>query len=333
MRKYKLIIIITYLLLTVSGFTADYFYNNVPKVSLTKAQVGVTADTASYSGTIQAPMYHVFLNSQAMMKEIYVQEGQYVAEGQLIARVDINKKESISTPYHESVSLLLPSNIDKNAILEIINSQALQEHNVSISQSGAGIYAPHSGYIKEINIQSGEYTAIGKPIFSIMDYQDMRLKIWVGEDRIGAIKLGQSVIISGNGFHNKYSGYVDQIEDKASQTLLNNNGAQVAVSIGITDADNEILPGFTATATIRLGIRKNVVKIPMSLIDQDPSGQEYVWIYDNGIVNKKYVNCKYSSSGYAEMINFDEECYIASSTGQELNEGDRVLLDKDWKTW
>ncbi len=333
MKKYKLIVIITYLLLTVSGFTADYFYNHLPKVSLMKAQVGVATDTVSYSGTIQAPVYHVFTNSKVMLKEVYVQKGQYVEEGQLIARIDINNKESTSSLIQEGVSLSLPSGIDKNTILEILNSQALQEHNISLSQSGAGIYAPHSGYIKEINVQCGEYISIGTPLFSIMDYEAMRLKIWVGEDRISTIKIGQSVTISGNGFPNKYSGYVDQIDDKASQSFLTNTGAQVAVSICIADADDKIIPGFTATASIRLGVRKNVVKIPMNLIDQDSSGQEYVWIYDNGIVTKKYVNCKYSSSGYAEMVNFDMDCYIVSSTGQEFKEGDRVLLDKDWKTW
>ena len=333
MKKYKFIIVITYLLLAVSGFAADYFYGNLPKVTLVKAEVGITIDTISYSGTIQTPVYHVFSNSQAMIQEIYVEKGQYVEEGQLIARLDINNKSFNSLSIGDSVTLPILSGLDKNAIMEIINAPALQEHNISISQSGAGVHAPHSGYIKEINVHSGEYIDISKPMFSIMDYDAMRLRIWVGEDRIGDIQAGQEVVISGSGFSNKYSGYVEQIDDKASQSLLNNTGAQVAVTIAITDADDEILPGFSATATIRMGIRKNVVKIPMDLIDQDSSGHEYVWVYDGGIVNKKYVNCKYSSSGYAEMINFDMDCYIASAKEQELQEGDRVILDKDWKTW
>lgn len=333
MKKYKFIIIITYLLLATCGFAADYFYDNLPKVVLVKAQVGTVTDTVSYSGTIQAPIYHIISNSQTMIKDIYVQEEQYVEKGQLIARLDINNTANSTLSIQKNVTIPFTAGIDKNLIMEIINSSVSEEQNIIITQAGSGIHAPHSGFIHEIYGQTGEYTTTGKPLISIMDYNSMKLRVWIGEDRIHDIKIGQQVIISGNGFNGKYSGYVDEIDDKASQSLLSSSGSQVAVNISISDADDAILPGFTATATIRLGTRKNVVKIPVELIDQDQSGQEYIWIYNNGIVCKEYVQCKYSSSGFAEITNFDMESLIVSSVGQKLNDGDRVLLDKDWKTW
>ncbi len=333
MKKYKVIIIVTYFLLAVCGFAADYFYGNLPKVILVKAQAGVVTDTVSYSGTVQAPVYYIFSNSQAMIKDIYVTEGQYVEKGQLIARLDVNNQTNTSLPINNNIMIPFSVGMDKNSIMEIINSSAIQSQNITITQSGSGIHAPHSGYVQKIHAQTGEYATTGKPLVSIMDYDDMQLRIWIGEDRIHDIQIGQQVIISGNGFNGKYSGYVNQIDDKASQSLLGATGAQVAVNILITDADDAILPGFTANASIRLGIRKNVVKIPIELIDQDSSGQEYVWIYDNGAVRKEYVQCKYSSSGFAEITNFDMDRYIISPSDQTLNEGSRVLLHEDWKTW
>lgn len=328
MKKYKTIIVITYFLLAICGFAADYFYGNLPKVVLRKAQMGMTVDTVTYSGTIQASTYHIFSSSPAMIKDVYVKTGQYVEEGQLLARLDINNKSTVSV---SGSPITIP--LDQNTLMNMINTSLLGDYSISVTQTGAGIHAPHAGYIQEIHVQNQEYITLGHPLFTIMDYSDMRLCVRVGEDRINDIKVGQSVSISGSGFSGKYAGYVEKIDDKASQSLLNNSGSQVAVTIAISDADDAILPGFTASAAIRLGVRKNVIKIPIDVIDQDQAGQEYVWIYNNGTVQKEYVNCTYSSSGFAELTNFDMDSYIVAARDGELSEGCRVLLDRDWKTW
>ncbi len=334
MKKYKAIVIITYLLLTMCGFSADYFYDILPEVTLTKVQVGRVRDTVSYSGVVYAKGYGVFSSHSARVTDIYVREGQYVQEGELLARLDLNDTMADSIRQNMQNMFSYSGSIDENMLSEIFGAVTQESMYDPVILSGAGIRAPADGYISTITMQEGEYAGTVAPLFVITDRCEMGIRVQVAEDRISEIAVGQLVSITGSGFGGRtYYGNVVQIAQRANQSLLNNSGAQIAVDISLRNPDTSIMPGFTATANIQLGIRNAVAQIPLEMIDQDDTGKEYVWVYQDGRVRKEYIKCRYTSYGYAEVSDFDTKQYIVSQVSAAVEDGDTVRLADGWKTW
>ncbi len=334
MKKYKAIVIITYLLLSMCGFSADYFYNNLPEVSLAKAQVGRVRDTVSYSGVVYAKGCGVYSSHSARAVDIYVREGQYVQEGELLARLDLNDTVADSIRQNMQDIFSYSGSIDENTLSEIFGTVAQESIYDPVIVSGAGIRAPADGYIRAVTIEEGAYVGTATPLFIITDMHEMGVRIQVAEDRISEIAVGQVVSITGSGFGGRtYYGNVIQIAKRANQSLFNNSGAQIAVNISLRNPDSSIMPGFTATANIQLGVRNAVAQIPLEMIDQDETGKEFVWIYRDGHVHKEYIHCRYTSYGYAEVSGFDTQKYLVSQASAVIEDGDVVRLADGWKTW
>lgn len=327
MKKYKAIVMITYILLAICGFAADYFYDIMPDVTLTKAQVGRVVDTVSYAGTVQAQGVYVFSSEASRVVKVYVEEGQYVQKGDLLVRLDINDTSVDNIRQEVQQGIPFGTAMNESVLSEIFSGVVQEGAYESVCVEGAGIRAPISGYISNIGIQEGEYAGLVTPLFLITDRSKMCVRIQVAEDRISEIMEGQLVSISGSGFSGQtYYGRVEEIADQASQSLLNSDGAKIAVNISLLYPDISVMPGFTATATIRLGTRDDVIKIPLDLIDQDNTGKEYVWIYHDGIVQKEYIDCRYTAYGYAEVNNFNAEQWIVEQASSPLVDGIAVQL-------
>ncbi len=334
MKKYKAIAVITYCLLTLCSFSADYFYDILPEVSLTKAHVGRVIDTVSYSGVVQAKAYGVFSSHAAKVTDVYIREGQYVQEGQLLARLDLN--DTTVDAIGHNIPDLFPyaGSLDEDMLNEIWNTATQQSSYEPIIQSGAGIRATSSGYVSSISVEEGDYAGRITPLFIITDTAQMSVCIQVAEDRISEIAVGQNATLSGSGFSgHTYQGTVTHIAQRANQSLFGNSGSQIAVDISFQNPDSFIMPGFTVTANIQLGIRNGVTQIPLDMIEQDDTGKEFVWIYQDGHVHKEYIRCQYTAYGYAEVSNFDLQQYIVSQTSAPIRDGDTVVLADGWKTW
>jgi multidrug efflux pump subunit AcrA (membrane-fusion protein) len=330
MKKYKTLMVITYFLLVACGFTADYFYENIPEVTLTKAQVGRVVDSVSYTGTVRAREVGVFSPAAFRVVNVYVEDGQYVKQGDLLASLDMNDVGADHV-WRQMQGRLANGIVDEDFLAEIWSvAQGANGYEV-IMASGSALRAPIDGYVTVVSIQEGEYADILSPLFRITDRNQMNVNVQVPESRISEILPGQAVSITGSGFGGQtYYGHVEKIADQASQSLLNNDGAKIPVTISLNHPDGKLMSGFTATVTIRLRTRDSVVKIPLELIDQDQNGKEYVWIYENGTAYRKYIDCRYTSYGYAEVVGFDAAQWIIGQTDDLLRDGTAVHLSGEW---
>lgn len=332
MKKYKTLIIITYFLLVTCGFAADYFYENIPNVTLTKAQVGHVVDTVSYTGTVRAREVAVFSSAAIRVANVYVAEGQHVKQGDLLASLDVNDT-AVDLVWQQFQGRLSNGAVNEDMLAEIWSvAQGSNDYEVFVA-SNAALRAPIDGYVTTVSIREGEYTDVLSPLFLVTDRDQMHVKVKVPESQISEILPGQAVSITGNGFGGQiYYGHVEKIADQASQSLLNNDGAKIPVMISLNHPDDAILSGFTATVTIRLRTRDAVVKIPLELIDQDESGKEYVWTYKNGMAHREYINCRYTPYGYAEVTGFDMTQWIIEQNADLLHEGTAVQLSEAWRS-
>ena len=125
------------------------------------------------------------------------------------------------------------------------------------------IYAPANGVVLKKNVEVGETVSQGIPVFTIGDLTSPWVKVYVKEDKIGLIKLGQKAQISVDSYKGKtYEGTVSLISSEAEftpkqvQTPEERVKLVFGVKVRIRNENDELKPGMPADVQILLNEAK-----------------------------------------------------------------------------
>jgi HlyD family secretion protein len=118
----------------------------------------------------------------------------------------------------------------------------------------AVITAPFDGLVTLRHREPGESVSPGVPVLTLRDLEDRWVRIYVREDRIGAVRIGQSARITSDTYPDRtYDGEVMYIGDEAEFTPRNVQTAEeriklvYPVKVRITgDPDQDLKPGIPA---------------------------------------------------------------------------------------
>lgn len=121
------------------------------------------------------------------------------------------------------------------------------------------IYAPVSGVIMRKNIELGETVAPGIPVYTIGDFENPWIKVYVKEDKLGLVKLGQKAEITTDSYPGKkYEGIVTYISSEAEFTPKNVQTQEervklvFGVKVSVKNINDELKPGMPADVRIML---------------------------------------------------------------------------------
>ncbi len=120
--------------------------------------------------------------------------------------------------------------------------------------------APFAGRVTVRNRQAGETVSPGAPVLTLMDPRDRWVRIYVKEDRLGAVKLGTRAAITSDTYPGKtYPGEVSYISSEAEFTPKSVQTAEervrlvYAVKVRITgDPGHELKPGLPADVRLEV---------------------------------------------------------------------------------
>jgi HlyD family secretion protein len=119
--------------------------------------------------------------------------------------------------------------------------------------------APFDGIILRKNVEKGEIVGQGTPVFSIGDLERPWIKVYVKEDRLGLVKLGQKAEVTVDTFPGrKYQGTVTFISSEAEFTPKNIQTQEervklvFAVKVSVINQNGELKPGMPADVRILL---------------------------------------------------------------------------------
>jgi HlyD family secretion protein len=129
---------------------------------------------------------------------------------------------------------------------------ALRQADAALAN--AAIKAPFAGVVAVRDREPGETVAAGAPVLTIVDLTDRWIRIYIRENQIGAVRIGQSATITSDTYPAKtYSGSVSFISSQAEFTPRNVQTAEervklvYAVKVRITgDATIDLKPGMPA---------------------------------------------------------------------------------------
>jgi HlyD family secretion protein len=121
------------------------------------------------------------------------------------------------------------------------------------------IYAPVSGVILRKNIELGETVAPGIPVYTIGDLENPWIKVYVKQDKLGLVKLGQKAEIATDSYPGKkYEGAVTYISSEAEFTPKNVQTQEervklvFGVKVSVKNINDELKPGMPADVRIML---------------------------------------------------------------------------------
>ena len=119
--------------------------------------------------------------------------------------------------------------------------------------------APVSGVILKKNVEAGDTIASGVPVCTIGDLENPWVKVYVKEDKLGLVKLGQKAEIRVDSYPGKfYEGLVTYISSEAEFTPKNVQTQEervklvFGVKISVKNLKDELKPGMPADVKIML---------------------------------------------------------------------------------
>ena len=147
---------------------------------------------------------------------------------------------------------------------------ALAEAQVRQAEAGLGLIearldqltlrAPMDGTVGTRSAQVGETATAGKPLLTIVNLDDVTLVLYIPENRIGQVQIGQRVEVTVDSFPGRV--YVGRIESIAGEAEFTPRNVQTkeervnlvfAVDVTIPNPEHELKPGMPAEATIVTG--------------------------------------------------------------------------------
>jgi HlyD family secretion protein len=244
--------------------------------------------------------------------------------------VELLAKKAISQSEFDAV------NTEYIAAKLALKSAETQYNRAKTNLKYATITAPIDGIVISRDVDEGQTVAASfstPTLFTIAnDLTKMQLKASIDEADIGLIKKEQEVTFSVDAYPDqKFTGIVEQIR---LQPTISQNVVTYTVVINVPNPDLKLLPGMSATLSIKVKEHKDILIVPMAAIFFSPvkdatqtntSKEIVLWVK----CDKQDNQCQLYNGVYMKPIaikkGVDDGTNIELS-GNEIKEGDQVIL-------
>lgn len=248
------------------------------------------------SGRIEGTEYQAISKVSGTVRDFIVEEGATVTKGQKIAVISIPQLQlqiiQAKSNFRRAVANLkfLQNEYARNKTLakqNLISTQTWQEaernyltakEDVVIAQNEVNklmadlndtvIYAPISGQIVSKIVHPGEVISSGVPLVTMINMDDLYLKIFIPTEMIGKIQVGDEALIYPDSLPNTaFTAKVKKINSKAEFTPKNietkSQRANMVFEVKLKIIDNKerkLKPGMPAEAQINLSEKEQPTK-------------------------------------------------------------------------
>jgi len=192
------------------------------------------------------------------VKDIYINEGDRVEEGQLLMELD---ETAACLNYIQRQNAYNRANINgsKNELEEARLNLELSKDNLE----NLKLKAPFSGIVTDIYIEKGSYYTSGSAA-TIKDINRLQVEVNIDESDIPTIALGQEVILTLPSLPGtELGGEVNELGNEADNS---NSVVILPVKILIDKTDQPIKLGVSASLDIIIGQIQEKVVLPITAI-------------------------------------------------------------------
>jgi len=202
---------------------------------------------------------------------------------------------------------------------------ALESAEVQLSY--ATITAPIDGVIASVATEEGETVAAGMqaPTFvTIIDLDRLQVDAYVDEVDIGKIQVGQQAVFTVDAFPaDEFEGKVTAIYPKA---VIQDNVVNYDVVVDITTPyRNRLRPEMTASVTVLLETRKDVLAVPAKAIHR-VHGKNVAHVLAGGRLEERAIKIGWKDDGWVEVAAGLQggETVLLTAPGATLQNGQEI---------
>ena len=296
-------------------------------IDVARAEPRVLTRRIPLSGSI-APIVQATVKAKVSgeVEAVTVREGQQVAAGDIIARIDTR---NLQAQYERELAAvekaradldLATLNRDKNRRLleERFISQNTYEATESayagsvanlklaeaqarlakINLEDATVRAPFDGTIARRLVEPGEKVSPDSAIVALVDLRQMLLSAAVPAVEIPSVDVGQTARFKFGGFGDRvFEGKVQRISPVTEE-----GSRAINVYIAVSNEDQALKGGMFAQGTLQLSSTEPVLAVPQRALRYEASAP-YVYTLEDGKIARKAVTIgtQVEGEGYAEI--------------------------------
>lgn len=288
------------------------------------------------TGTLNASeSLTVVSETQGKIIHVYKEKGDHVAVGDVIVKVDdeviaanVLTAEANFAQFEKDIERL--TRLSKE---NAVTKRDLEQTNIGLKKAEAdlinarkalkntSIKAPIAGYINDDFITEGQFLGGGSPVCEIINNSSLKLNIFITENEVYHVTLGQQVAIHLTAFPGKeFAGKITAVAEKADKTMKFN--------VEITLPNNNEKPiksGLYAEAVIPVNNEQQLLINKAAIVGsmENPT----VFIAKDGQAVKRNIVIGRSDENNVEVLQGlanDEQLIVSGQLN--LKDGDKIKI-------
>lgn len=277
-----------------SGFLEEFTDGTEDDTSEEDTASGDYAYSGSYSSAVTADTSALESALESASDELAELQSDLASE-KAIAEAD-----STSLTKEEKEKLKVTDNLSE------LDAKSAKE---LVEEGKKGITAEFNGIVSKADIKQGAAVTQGMELFTIQNTDKASVDVTLSKYDYDTVKEGQSAEITLG--DNTYQGTVTKMSHIAVQ---NEKGTPViSATVSINDPDDDIFLGVDAKVKIHAASAKNVVTLPVEVVNIGKDGS-FCYVIEDGLVTKRDITTGISSEDYVEVID-------------GIKEGEEVISD------
>lgn len=278
------------------------------------AQVTVGDISAYFSGTATIEAEEetdVVAKVGGVVKAIFVEEGDYIKEGQVLAKLD-DEKLLVQLEQAKATLQKLDNIYQRNEELfnkSLISAEEFQrtryeyEHQkaaydlAQLDLNYSSIRSPISGVVAQRKIKIGNMVLPNQATFQVTSLDPLLAVLHVPERQMGKLRVGQPAKMS-----------IDAVKDvefigkiKRVSPVVDPATGTVKVTVEMHDPSRQLKPGMFARLNIIYDVRKNTMLVPKDAIMAEDK-ESAVYVVKDSLALRQIVETGYVNTTHIEVL-------------------------------
>ena len=312
------------------GAGAVYWLSAPPSVTVVHPRRGPAVQAVYATGTVEPTvMVPISAHSTARLVELNVDEGQTVAKGQVLARLeDDDLRRAVEVT--EAEERYTKAELDRLGVLvgrQVVARSAYERARADWEKARAAaaraaaeagylqLVAPAGGTVIRRDGEIGQLIGANQTVFWLYSNAPLRISAEVDEEDIAQVRAGQQVLIRSDALPGQtFHGQVQAVTPKGDPVARS-----YRVRISLT-ADTPLMIGMTTENNIILRQSDDALLVPAGSVQQDT-----VWRVEDGRVSPQKV--KIGAKGATEVEILDgvgEGDWVVAGPSPRLTAGQQV---------
>ena len=267
----------------------------------------------------------VVAKTGGVVMDIFAEEGQYVKQGQALAKLDderlaleMSRAEAalakLKRDYERNEELFEKSLISAEEYERIKSDYETQQAARDLAQlelTYTTVAAPFSGIVSERLIKKGNMVATHAPTFRLTDFDPLLAILHVPERELNKLRTGQRAELQLDALYGEvFTGAIKRISPIVDPTT-----GTFKVTVEVRDRSRQLKPGMFGRVRIVYDTHEDVLLVPKEAIlaEDDESA---VYVIRDTMSFRQLVETGYSNNEHMEVLSGIAAGDVVITTGQ-----------------